>query len=511
MIGNYTATPSQFWRTPTGAPIRDVYDPAFARASGRPGRPHGHHHAGLGRPGRPRAPTPDDQPSRPAGHQPPPSRVPGHHRRHRGVTLVDATRAIGGPNGEWVATKPSPTAGPASCVRRTPSTSTSSASTSSPRRSTSASPTAPAGSPPGRCRSDTPSRVAAVVRLGPATGPRAGTTTGRGRVPWPPPPAFRPFVDDLLTASRTITGVERPTWPLVLITEPGRTPLQLLVHRPRHRSGRRRPAPRRQRAPSRRHLSLSATAGRLVVTDLGSTNGTQLDGIELREPDPEARAGRHLREVPPSSWSTLSATRPSTSTTVSGAGRWHRHRRGGGRPDALHPLRGRDLDHRLLRRGSTRRTEELGDAGCGCGCWGCTTASSAARWSATAAMRSRHRATASCWPSQRPRRRAVRHRRPTHARRPRALAARRSDAGPHRHAHRGGHGRGRQPVRALGDPSLTRIADQARGRGILVSSLVREIVKSRGDLAFGPCREVSLKGLSGAHRLHPILWEDRHG
>ena len=52
---------------------------------------------------------------------------------------------------------------------------------------------------------------------------------------------------------------------------------------------------------------------------------------------------------------------------------------------------------------------------------------------------------------------------------------------------------------------------QARGGEILVSSLVREIVESRGDLAFGETREAELKGLAGAHRLHPISWAIRDG
>ena len=56
-----------------------------------------------------------------------------------------------------------------------------------------------------------------------------------------------------------------------------------------------------------------------------------------------------------------------------------------------------------------------------------------------------------------------------------------------------------------------RIAGQARGGEILVSSLVREIVESRGDLAFGETREVELKGLAGAHQLHPILWAAGNG
>ncbi|HEX9259897.1 MAG TPA: adenylate/guanylate cyclase domain-containing protein, partial [Acidimicrobiales bacterium] len=54
-----------------------------------------------------------------------------------------------------------------------------------------------------------------------------------------------------------------------------------------------------------------------------------------------------------------------------------------------------------------------------------------------------------------------------------------------------------------------RIANQASGGEILVSSLVREIVESRGDLIFGASREVELKGLVGRHLLHPLMWSDR--
>jgi class 3 adenylate cyclase len=55
-----------------------------------------------------------------------------------------------------------------------------------------------------------------------------------------------------------------------------------------------------------------------------------------------------------------------------------------------------------------------------------------------------------------------------------------------------------------------RIASQARGGEILVSSLVREIVESRGDLVFGDSREVQLKGLAGAYTLHAVDWTTRH-
>ena len=53
------------------------------------------------------------------------------------------------------------------------------------------------------------------------------------------------------------------------------------------------------------------------------------------------------------------------------------------------------------------------------------------------------------------------------------------------------------------------IANQAGGGEILVSSLVREIVESRGDLAFGAIRESALKGLRRSYALHSVAWTDR--
>jgi serine/threonine protein kinase/class 3 adenylate cyclase/pimeloyl-ACP methyl ester carboxylesterase len=51
-----------------------------------------------------------------------------------------------------------------------------------------------------------------------------------------------------------------------------------------------------------------------------------------------------------------------------------------------------------------------------------------------------------------------------------------------------------------------RIASQARGGQILVSSLLKALVDSAGDLAFDEGREIELKGLSGTHRMHEVLW-----
>jgi class 3 adenylate cyclase/ketosteroid isomerase-like protein len=53
----------------------------------------------------------------------------------------------------------------------------------------------------------------------------------------------------------------------------------------------------------------------------------------------------------------------------------------------------------------------------------------------------------------------------------------------------------------------SRIASEARGGQILVSSLLKELTESAGDIRFGEGREVELKGLAGRHRLHEVVWD----
>ena len=53
-----------------------------------------------------------------------------------------------------------------------------------------------------------------------------------------------------------------------------------------------------------------------------------------------------------------------------------------------------------------------------------------------------------------------------------------------------------------------RVANLADGAEILVSSLVREIVAARGDITFGPAREVQLKGIDGSHFVYAVQWEE---
>ena len=53
----------------------------------------------------------------------------------------------------------------------------------------------------------------------------------------------------------------------------------------------------------------------------------------------------------------------------------------------------------------------------------------------------------------------------------------------------------------------SRIAAQARGEEILVSSLLKELVETGGDIGFGPPREVDLKGISERQRVYSVRWQ----
>lgn len=53
-----------------------------------------------------------------------------------------------------------------------------------------------------------------------------------------------------------------------------------------------------------------------------------------------------------------------------------------------------------------------------------------------------------------------------------------------------------------------RIANLAAGGEVLVSSIVHEITSSTGDLRFGPPRTVLLKGIPGEHIVHAVDWRE---
>ncbi len=54
----------------------------------------------------------------------------------------------------------------------------------------------------------------------------------------------------------------------------------------------------------------------------------------------------------------------------------------------------------------------------------------------------------------------------------------------------------------------SRIANQAQGGEILVSSLLKELTESVGDIDFGEGRDVELKGLVGSYRVHEVRWRE---
>ena len=53
----------------------------------------------------------------------------------------------------------------------------------------------------------------------------------------------------------------------------------------------------------------------------------------------------------------------------------------------------------------------------------------------------------------------------------------------------------------------SRITDQAQGGEIIVSSLLKELTDSAGDIQFGEGQEVELKGLAGLNRVYSVEWE----
>ncbi len=53
-----------------------------------------------------------------------------------------------------------------------------------------------------------------------------------------------------------------------------------------------------------------------------------------------------------------------------------------------------------------------------------------------------------------------------------------------------------------------RVADLASGGEVLVSSVVKEITQARGDVVFGEPRQATLKGIGGEHWVYPVDWSE---
>ncbi len=308
--------------------------------------------------------------------------------------------------------------------------------------------------------------------------------------------------------------------PAVLVTEPGRSPLTLLITDELDVGRDCRGLILLDPAISRRHLSLSPGGASVLVADLGSMNGTTVDGRPIVQPHRLA-----VGEVVRFGGCTLTLSVPSGSATrthATGSARVV----GAGDADVRSTAIGMVADAVLGLgnaadpgsdagtvtivfsdiEGSTVRAVELGDLA----------------WHEVLSVH-----------NQIMRRMLARHHgTETHAlgdgfmmcfRSARSALAFVIDAQRALAAYEAANPLAGLSVRAgihtgeavLGDDGdlfgrhvvmASRVADQARGGEILVSSLVREIVEPRGDIVFGESRTAVLKGLGGEHLLHSVVW-----
>lgn len=304
--------------------------------------------------------------------------------------------------------------------------------------------------------------------------------------------------------------------PVVVIREPGRTPLHLVVKEPielgRECAGVLLSDPQ----ISRRHLELRVDRGRVIATDLGSTNGSTLDGQPLAQPS----------QLGPGSTVTLGDTTVqletnlrSTMITGMSAGAGPDLRKTSidivaaavaeSRPD----VSAVSTDHGTISivfsdiEESTLRAEVLGDVG-----WfellslhNTIVRRQLARHGGTE-VKAQGDGFMLTFPSARG---AVQ-----------CMTAVQRDLAEHCERNpdqeirvRVGIHTGEVIVDDDGDlfgkhvNMAARIANEAYGGEILVSSLVRQIIEARGDVAFGESRIAELKGIAGSHTLFPIEWE----
>jgi class 3 adenylate cyclase len=66
---------------------------------------------------------------------------------------------------------------------------------------------------------------------------------------------------------------------------------------------------------------------------------------------------------------------------------------------------------------------------------------------------------------------------------------------------------GEQDFHGRGVALAARIGAKAGPDEILVSTLTRELTESLGDFTFDGHRDVKLKGLTGRHRVHVVIWQ----
>jgi class 3 adenylate cyclase len=321
-------------------------------------------------------------------------------------------------------------------------------------------------------------------------------------------------VDGLQTAAPIVIQVTAGNQsPVVMIRQPGRVPLRLVLGDALVEVGRDCPGlvltdPR----ISRRHLSLQAMAGTVRVTDLGSRNGTFVNGTRIRESHLLARGERV--QLGGSTISLLEGTSPAvegpsdvpraTSIELVAAAAV-------ADPPDFTALSTEPGTLTIVLSGieeSTRRAAELGTG----------------RWESILEMhnaivrrhvsryegleiKARGDGFAIGFPSAR-----------------RALAF---AVGVQRALNSLARSRPADTVRVrtgahaaelvvgddgdlVGRPIViaSLVANAARGGEILVTGIVRGLLESRGDVQFGAARLVALKGCR-QHLVHPVLWAPR--
>ncbi len=297
-------------------------------------------------------------------------------------------------------------------------------------------------------------------------------------------------------------------FPVILVREPGRSPLVLVLHDTlevgRDSQGLLIDDPQ----ASRSHLKLTPTSGGVTVTDMGSTNGTFLDGepvtIPTRlVPGSLVRVGATTIELLPAAMGAVGATDKTPMTTIqrlaSDITGETMPRPPGFRKDVTLTIVFTDIES------STEIANSMGDR-------------------AWYALLTEH--------NEMVRKRVEEHhgvaiksqgdgfmlafdstQRALHA----MIAVQRDimrgfeGDDPELRIRIGAH-----TGEAISDESgdlygyhvnlAARIADQAIGGEIVVSEILKQIGDARGEFHFGEPREVQLKGLSGNYNLYPVDW-----
>jgi class 3 adenylate cyclase len=296
--------------------------------------------------------------------------------------------------------------------------------------------------------------------------------------------------------------------PVILVREPGRTPLAIILHETlvvgRDSPGLLIDDPQ----ASRSHLTLTPVDGEVLVTDMGSTNGTFLDGAPLDTPTrllagSLVRVGATTIELLPATRRLLPVGDPASQTSI---------RKLADEIEGETISRPLEVDTEATLtlvftdiESSTRLSTSMGDSR-----WfellsehNSIIREHVARYDGTE-IKAQGDGFMLAFGSVR---RAIRAMVETQRQITHQFAGSESELKIRVGAHTG---------EAIADDSgdlygyhvvlAARIADQAVGGEILVSEILKQIGDARGEFEFGEPRRVELKGLSGRYNLYPVAW-----